>query len=95
MANQQSFIQSPILQSIRTILEIVIASMLVWVIGSVSELGRTNAALGEKVTAVRDDMTQLQNQLSAIPTLSQSLARIEVKLDEHERRISRMENGGK
>jgi hypothetical protein len=40
-----------------------------------------------------DELRGLSTQLSDIPAISRSMAKIEVKLDEHERRISRLEGG--
>lgn len=52
----------------------------------------TTVELKAQVIGMREAMTSLQGQLSGVPALSQSMARIEVKLDEHERRLSRIEN---
>ncbi len=79
-------------QSVRTVLEglILLSIWAMW-----SSQGTQAVAIAEikaQVSSTRDSMSSLQTQLAGIPQLSQSMARIEVKLDEHERRISTMES---
>src|SRR5262245_11422951 len=80
-------------QSVRTVLEMLILAGVLWLVNNVSNQRESAAEMKTQITAMREGMSGLQSQLSGIPQLSQSMARIEVKLDEHERRISRMEGG--
>jgi hypothetical protein len=80
-------------QSIRTILEALILGGVVWLGNSAIEQGKNTVELQAKLTAMTDELRGLSTQLSDIPAISRSMAKIEVKLDEHERRISRLEGG--
>jgi hypothetical protein len=82
-------------QSVRTILEGLIL-LSIWAMWNGQGLQReTTVEIKAQMAAMRESLSSLQTQLAGIPAISQSMARIEVKLDEHERRISRMESGGK
>jgi hypothetical protein len=78
-------------QSIRTILEGLILIGVCWLTSSVNDQAKATIQVQAQMTAMNDELRTLRGQLADIPTLSRSLARIEVKLEEHERRISEVE----
>jgi hypothetical protein len=80
-------------QSVRTILEGLILVGVLWLGNSAVDQGKTAVELQAKLVALTDELRGLSAQLSDIPALSRSMAKIEVKLDEHDRRISRLEGG--
>lgn len=82
-------------QSIRTLLEGATLVLVIWLLSSVNGQQVAMAKVTTQLEGMHDGMSALQLQLAGIPQLSQSMARIEVKLDEHERRISDMEGRSK
>lgn len=82
-------------QSVRTVLEGLILIGVVWLASGVQEQMKATVKLQVQLESMSNDVSGLRTQLADIPTLSRSLARIEVELQEHERRISQMEQFGR
>lgn len=78
-------------QSVRTVLESLILIGVVWLASSSMDQAKATVELRTQLAGVNNTLMDLRAQLADIPTMSRSMAKIEVQLDEHERRISRIE----
>lgn len=79
------------LQSLRTILEGLILAGVCWLASSTNEQGKATIKMQAEMTGMTEEMRALRAQLADVPAISRSLAKLEVRLDEHERRISQLE----
>lgn len=78
-------------QSVRTILEGLILLGVIWIGNNSIESSKNNVELKVEITAMNEQFRVFNAQLAEFPAMSRSLAKIEVKLEEHERRISNVE----
>jgi hypothetical protein len=78
-------------QSVRTVLEALILTAIIVLYQSMSEQAKFATRMDVQMSAVRDDMSNLRVQLNDVPQIARGMAKIEVRLDEHERRLNELE----
>jgi len=78
-------------QSVRTVLEGLILLGVVWLGSSAQEQSKAMVQAQTQVLALRDDIRELHKQLEDVPVLTREIAKLEVRADEHERRIHEIE----
>lgn len=79
-------------QSVRTILEALILAGVLWLASSTNDQAKATIQLQTQLAGMSDEIRSLRAQLADVPNISRDLARLQVQLGEHERRISRLED---
>lgn len=91
-------------RSVRTVLEsLTVAGIiglfaLLWGIKGDMSAAREDAAASKasfstQLKSMNEEIRSLRTQLSDIPTIAQQLGKVQVQIDEHERRLNRLEEG--
>lgn len=79
-------------QSVRTVLEGLILLGVCYLASSIQDQMKATIRLEAQMAAMTGQFVTLQTQLADLPSLSRNQARTDVKLEEHERRISTLES---
>lgn len=72
--------------SVRVVAEVLAAASIVW-------LGHTVTTQTTAIALLAQQVTQMQSSLVSMPEISRELAQVQVEQSEHERRITRLEDG--
>jgi len=72
--------------SVRVVAEVLASASIVW-------LGHTVTTQTTAIALLAQQVTQLQTSLVSMPEISRELAQVQVEQSEHERRITRLEDG--
>jgi hypothetical protein len=80
-------------QSVRTILEGLILAGVLWLANSTQQQATATVELRTQMQGMSDEIRSLRAQLADVPAISRDMARLQVQLGEHERRIGRLEDG--
>lgn len=80
-------------QSVRTILEGLILAGVLWLANSTQQQATATVELRTQLQGMSDEIRSLRAQLADVPAISRDMARLQVQLGEHERRIGRLEDG--
>jgi|GEM_PF-5379081 len=91
MPEAQPVAQSTSLQSFRTVLEGLILVGVIWLASSTTDQGKANAVLQAQMVTMSGDLRDIRSQLADVPTMARTMAKVEVRLEEHERRILDLE----
>lgn len=78
-------------QSVRTLLEALILVGVIWLGSSAQEQAKATVQTQTQMSAMRDEIRDLRDQLNGVPQIARGMAKIEVRMDEHERRINELE----
>ena len=80
------------LQSVRTVLEGLILAGVCWLGSSTSDQARATIKLETQMASMTEELRTLRGQLADIPSISRTTAKLEVRLEEHDRRITQLEH---
>ena len=78
-------------QSIRTVLQGLILIGICWLAAGIQEQSKSTVELRTQMVDMTEEVRSLRAQLGDIPTLARAITKSEVRIDEHERRISNIE----
>lgn len=79
-------------QSVRTVVEGLILAGVLWLANSTQQQATATVELRAQLQAMGDEIRSLRTQLADVPSMSRQIAQLQVRQDEHERRIGRIED---